>query len=225
VSSERQLSGYSIELEGLGESEQLLEVAVPYTMRQAVERGLVPREFRFATFSRLRGGSSGVCGLPIGSDLANDSDASVLAWALEAHRILAESLPAFSASRVTAHSPCVLHRDGGAVEGQYILTEEDVVEGRRFEDAALKCAWPVEFWHQDRGPEYRYVAKGTYYEIPRRCLRSARIDNLFLGGRCLSASARALASCRVAGTCLASGEAAALAAEEALGPRSDAKHR
>jgi len=141
------------------------------------------------------------------------------------HAILAEGLEAFAGSKITDHSPCVLHRDGGALQGQYVLTEADVVEGRRFEDAALKCAWPVEFWHRDRGPEYRYVTGGAYYEIPVRCLRSASVDNLFQAGRCLSATARALASCRVAGACLASGEAAALAAEDALGQRVDAKHR
>jgi len=52
--AERQLSGYSFEVDGLRDAEELLELTVPYTLRRAVERGLLPREFRFTTFSPLR---------------------------------------------------------------------------------------------------------------------------------------------------------------------------
>ena len=213
--AERQLAGYSFELDGLRQAETPLELAVPYTLRKAVERGMLPPEFRFTTFSSLPGGTRGICRLALGRDLMTEGSTSAFSWASQVHALLAESLETLADSRITAHSPCVLFRDGGALLGRYVLTETDVVEGRRFEDAALKCAWPIEFWHQERGPEYQYVT-GGHYEIPVRCLRSAEVDNLFHAGRCLSATPRALASCRVAGACLASGEAAAMVVDGTL---------
>ena len=53
---------------------------------------------------------------------------------------------------------------------------------------------------------------GQTYDIPPRCLRARGVENLFVAGRCLSASHEALGSARVIGTCLATGEAAGTAA-------------
>ncbi len=81
--------------------------------------------------------------------------------------------------------------------------------GRDFPGAAVRNAWPIEFWHQEKGPIYRYLEEGkTDYAIPVACLQPAEIDNLLAAGRCLSATPMALASARVMGACLALGEAA-----------------
>jgi len=47
---------------------------------------------------------------------------------------------------------------------------------------------------------------------PLRSLTSAEIPGVFVAGRCLSATHRALASVRVMGTCFATGQAAGMAA-------------
>ena len=105
-------------------------------------------------------------------------------------------------------APGPLARDGARLLGQYTLTAQDVLEARKFPDPAARSAWPVEFWDPETGPRYRYLPDGEFYEIPRRCLASERIANLFAAGGCISAETLALASVRVMGTCIALGEAA-----------------
>ena len=61
------------------------------------------------------------------------------------------------------------------------------------------------------------------YTIPYRCLYSANIENLFLGGRIISCSHVAFSSTRVMGTCAvagqAAGTAAAIAIQKGISPR------
>jgi hypothetical protein len=99
-------------------------------------------------------------------------------------------------------------RAGRMVVGQYVLTGEDVLAGRKFPDAAAWCAWPIEQWGADGVARFKYLPAGAYYEIPARSLRAAKIENLFMAGKCISADVEAIASARVMGCCLATGAAA-----------------
>ena len=119
-------------------------------------------------------------------------------------------------------------RESRRVIGRYELTREDVLGGRRFEDAVARASWPIELWCDGRlGAEYEYLDEGAFYEIPLRCLRARDVDNLFAVGRCMSATHEALGSARVIGTCLAAGVAAgeAAAREAAAGPGRDRRGR
>jgi hypothetical protein len=100
------------------------------------------------------------------------------------------------------------HRAGRMVPGQYLLTGADVLAGRKFPDAVARCAWPIEQWDEHGIVRFRYLESGDYYEIPGRSLRAAAVQNLFMGGKTISADTDAIASARVMGTCLATGEAA-----------------
>jgi hypothetical protein len=60
-----------------------------------------------------------------------------------------------------------------------------------------------------RGPKFRFFDRPEAAGIPAGCLQNARIPGLFFAGRCLSADHEALASVRVMGTCMATGQAAA----------------
>ena len=101
-----------------------------------------------------------------------------------------------------------VRRDGRMIVGRTVLTGKDVLEGRKFEDAVARCAWPIEQWGTDGMSRCRYLEPGQYYEIPSRALRSAQIENLFMAGKTISADVDAIASARVMGCCLATGEAA-----------------
>jgi hypothetical protein len=99
------------------------------------------------------------------------------------------------------------------VIGPYQLTREDVLSGRRFADGVVRASWPIELWEEGRlGPTYEYLEDGQAYDIPLRSLRARDVDNLFVAGRCMSATHEALGSARVIGTCLAAGEAVGIAA-------------
>jgi hypothetical protein len=120
-------------------------------------------------------------------------------------------LPEFTRAEVT-RTGCVGLRDGGRVIGEYVLTADDVRQGRKFPDAACRCAWPIEYWDADHGVTLEYLPDGEHYEIPLRALKLKAIRNVWVAGKCLSADRLAQASARVVGTCWAMGEAAGRAA-------------
>ena len=103
----------------------------------------------------------------------------------------------------------VSRRAGRMIVGEYVLTGADVVGAKKFPDAVARCAWPVEQWGADGKTKLRWLPPNEFYEIPARVLRAAKIKNLFMAGKTISADAEAIASARVMGCCLATGEAAA----------------
>jgi len=129
------------------------------------------------------------------------------------------TLPPFAGAFVSHAAPQVGVRESRRVVGRYQLTREDVLSARKFEDGVARASWPIELWEEGRpGATYEYLEDGRSYDIPLRCLQARDLGNLFVAGRCLSASHEALGSARVIGTCLATGEAAGrAAAREAAG--------
>ncbi len=96
--------------------------------------------------------------------------------------------------------------------GETILTGEDVLAGRRFEDEIALATWPMEFREDPKGPKLRLPEGDRPTGIPLRCLKPEGIENLFVAGRCISTDHEAQASVRVMGTCFSTGEAAGRAA-------------
>lgn len=96
--------------------------------------------------------------------------------------------------------------------GEYVLTGEDLLEGRRFEDEIALATWPMEFRENAKGPKLRFPHDNRPCGIPLRCLKPKGMDRIFVAGRCISADHDAQASIRVMGTCFATGEAAGRAA-------------
>jgi FAD dependent oxidoreductase len=99
-------------------------------------------------------------------------------------------------------------RTGQRSTGKYILTEEDVLSCKKFENAIANASWPIEIWEQNRRVNMRYFKIDDHYQIPSGCLQSNSIDNLFFAGRNISATDGAIASARVMGICLQTGYAA-----------------
>ena len=75
-------------------------------------------------------------------------------------------------------------RESRRFEGDYILTQQDIVEQRNHYDAVSFGGWaidlhPVEGIYGDKAPCNQWHSKGVY-KIPYRCLYSRNIKNLFL---------------------------------------------
>lgn len=200
--AERQLGGFGVRFQGLVGDTAMLPVAVPYYLAQAADASRLPHAARFTTFMQ-----GNVCKLAVPVEYFGDSCA-LTRYADSICGVLCHDLPAFANARIIARSARAISRDGPRLRGQAVLTEEDVLSARTVEGAAVHGAWPVEFWHPVKGPQYAYVPAGRHYDIPAACLRSETVANLICAGRCISATARAAASTRVAGTCLALGELA-----------------
>ncbi len=112
-------------------------------------------------------------------------------------------------SRLPAH---VGVRETRRFKGEYVLTKEDILAAKKFEDGIASYSWPVEVHKKGRETIWEAVPEGEHYEIPLRSLIAESLDNLFIPGRCFSATQEAHASARTAAGCLAMGEAAGVTA-------------
>ena len=104
------------------------------------------------------------------------------------------------------------------IEGEYKLTADDAITGRRFDDVVSISSCAIISYYG-----YRRYLEHEGYDIPYRCLVPKVVDNLLISGRCISSeqqpyeSHRAMAPIMAIGQ--ASGTAAALSAKENVKPR------
>lgn len=118
-------------------------------------------------------------------------------------------------------------RESRRFEGDYMLSQRDVVEQRTHHDAVAYGGWaldlhPADGIFSEKPSCNQWHSKGIY-QIPLRCLYSRNISNLWLAGRIISASHVAFGSSRVMATVAyaaqALGPAVALCIREGIGPR------
>lgn len=120
-------------------------------------------------------------------------------------------------------APGIGVRETRRILGEYVLTLDDVLEGRTFPDGIAKGAYAVDVHEPDGTIWHKHVKDGRAYDIPYRCLVPRDVDGLLVAGRCISVSREALGSTRVTAQTMAVGQAAgtaaALAAKEGIEPR------
>ncbi|MGH2382859.1 MAG: FAD-dependent oxidoreductase [Candidatus Limnocylindria bacterium] len=131
-------------------------------------------------------------------------------------RFLRDRVPGFEHAVVVGTSPAIGVRESRRVHGDYRLTRDDVLEGRRFDDEIALCGAPIEDHHAGGDTEWRYVGESGIYGIPYRTLLPSGIESLLVAGRCFSSTHDAHASARSMATCMAMGQAAGTAASMAV---------
>jgi len=204
---ERQLSGCTVHLDGIAGKRELLGIKIAWKLSRlpSVETQGLPL---FAGFAEGAAAHDGFCKFSIPATLDALDDDALAQNIICLHALLSSHLPELAHSRIVAQSQR-MEREGIRLVGQWELDEASLLTARKFPDGLVRSAWPIEFWEpSDATPHYAYPPDGDYADIPRRCLRSNCITNLFAAGRCISASSRVLAATRVMGTCMALGEAA-----------------
>lgn len=105
-------------------------------------------------------------------------------------------------------------REGRRAVGEYVLTEQDVRAGRRFDDGVAVGRFYLDF-HDPTNDARTYAVEPVQvppYHIPWRSLVPRGARNLLVAGRCLSCDQVALSSARVMTTCAMMGQAAGMAA-------------
>lgn len=125
-------------------------------------------------------------------------------------------VPGFESAFVMDTGAVIGIRESRRSVGSYVLTDQDVLEGARFDDAIACCAWPMEDHAAGRATKWIWLPPGTYFQIPLRSLLLDGFDNLMVAGRCASATHGAQASIRVTAQCFAMGEAAGHTAATAV---------
>ena len=113
-------------------------------------------------------------------------------------------------ARIADSGACMGIRQTRFIEGEYKLTGEDVMEGRRFDDVIALASNPIIAYYG-----YRRFLEHEGYDIPYRCLVPKKIEGLLVAGRCMSSDQRAYESWRAMGHVLCIGEAAGVAAAAA----------
>jgi hypothetical protein len=144
------------------------------------------------------------------------------AWAM--FQAWKRDVPGFEQAYFIEAYPWIGVRESRRLMGQYVLTEDDLMKGHRFDDAiATGC------WYLDLHPNKTTIGSANDfeptkvqpepYDIPYRSLLPQKIENLLVAGRCHSATRGAHASTRVTATAMAMGEAAGMAAAMAIKAR------
>ena len=121
-------------------------------------------------------------------------------------------------------------RESRRILGDYVLNENDIATSHQFEDTIGYGGWTMDD-HSVGGINAKgkneqgtqWIAVPGIYTIPYRSLYSRNINNLYVGGRAMSASHMAITSTRIIATCgvlgQAIGTAAAIAIKENVSPR------
>jgi hypothetical protein len=103
-------------------------------------------------------------------------------------------------------------RETRRITGEYVLTGEDCLEGRRFPDAIARGSYLVDI-HDPTGTRTKLMQiNAPFYDIPYRCLVPKDVDALLVAGRCISVDHVAFGTTRVIPQCYATGQAAGTAA-------------
>jgi hypothetical protein len=104
-------------------------------------------------------------------------------------------------------------RETRRILGDYVLTKDDVLECRKFEDGICRARYVIDIHNPaGTGTVIMSLPEHEWYEIPYRCLLPRGSDNLLVSGRCISADHAAHSSLRVMPIAAAIGEAAGTAA-------------
>jgi hypothetical protein len=144
-------------------------------------------------------------------------------------------IPGFERSFILDSANTIGVRETRRIRGEYVMTEDDILAGRHYDDVVGVDANQQNPRQQgghppdgkEGGPQdaeaRQLVARMFVYEIPYRCLVPKEVEGLLVAGRCLSVDHHADVYTRNQGTAMASGVAAgvaaALAARSSVPPR------
>ncbi len=167
-------------------------------------------------FALMANHQYGVCGLN-----ADDVTRATLEARAEVNRIvraLRAHGGAWANLRLVATGEQIGVREGRRIHGRYTVTVDDLIEGRRQDDAVCRVTFPVDIHSTSKAKGTSFGSEGVKakpYDIPVRALIAKDVDGLMMAGRCISGDFFAHASYRVTGNATAMGEAAGIVAARA----------
>ena len=129
-------------------------------------------------------------------------------------------LKGFENAYISDISAMVGIRESRNITTEYVLSAEDLLCRKKFDDMFCQSNYPVDIHGKTLNfnkEKYKDVDDGKpWYEIPYRSLVVKGFDNLLVTGRCLGAEFLAQSSLRVQQSARSSGECAGVAAAMAL---------
>jgi len=195
-----------------------------HLIKQAKAEGKLYGNRGGVTLSEVfRGGRIWVMGpqypLPMGhhgwtvEDMTNgEIDLRKQAWSM--FHLLKDNVPGFENSQMDRTPTAALLRDTHRMVGEYVLSEDDMRQGRAFDDSiAISNMSPDVFGPDD---EHAYTGNVPPYDVPYRCLVSKDTDNLLSAGSTISADFYTWAAVRYCTPSICTGQAAGTAAALAV---------
>jgi hypothetical protein len=124
-----------------------------------------------------------------------------------------EHVPGCEGCVLAETAPHIGIRESRRILGDYVLTREDVLYGKKFEDSiGCSTGWVDIHNPSGEGVLHEFVRADDWYEIPYRSLTARGFDNLLVAGRSISATHEAISAVRVIPTCVVTGQGAGVAA-------------
>ena len=146
-------------------------------------------------------------------------DARKQSWST--YRYLKENLPGFENAYIEQTPTHLGMRDSHRILGEYVLNEEDMLQGKPFDDSIAMC----NFVQDVQGPDDSHSGRRDIpaYDIPYRCLVPKETENLLAAGSIISSDFYVWSSSRNMSTSMSTGQAAgtaaALAVKNNISPR------
>jgi glycine/D-amino acid oxidase-like deaminating enzyme len=142
----------------------------------------------------------------------------------ELTRFFRRYVPGFEEAYVQQSGISAVVRESRRIIGEYRLTAKDVIYAHKFKDAIALGTYPIDLHNPSgKGTLLKKIQPENAYDIPLRCLIPLKLENLLVGGRCISGTHIANASYRTMPICIATGQAAgvcaAYAAKSGKSPR------
>jgi hypothetical protein len=131
-----------------------------------------------------------------------------------AFRFMKAFIPGFEKAFIMDTASMLGIRESRRITGDYIFTDDDVNNFRKFDDAVVSNFGGIEIHGTDGKGTNIVELGGGYYHVPYRSIIAKDFDNLFIAGRCFSANHAALSAARNIAYCIALGQAAGSAAAQ-----------
>ncbi|MBM4149120.1 MAG: FAD-dependent oxidoreductase [Lentisphaerae bacterium] len=141
--------------------------------------------------------------------------------ALQFRNALAEAVPAaFKDAYLVSTGAMVGVRETRRITGDYVLVMDDFAGRKSFDDEICRNAYFIDVHPEkhasvagvDPGKVGFRLNPGESHGVPYRCLTPKGLVNVLVAGRCISSDRPVQGSVRVMPVCLATGEAAGIAA-------------
>ncbi len=166
------------------------------------------------SFVSTPGGHDAICLMSriTGLDALDDEDLS------DAERIgrrqihsiaafLKREVPGFENAIIANIAPRVGVRETRRIEGEYLLTGEDILQQRRFDDTVALGCGPMDI-HDPNGTGISLHMPPAPFDIPMRTMIPRHVDGLIVTGRAICATQEANGGARHMATAMALGQAA-----------------
>jgi hypothetical protein len=197
-------------------------------MAEAVESGRhrLPRK-KGSAHAMVQEGCIATVAVRVGDTDATDPE-QLTAAEIEGRRqafiyedFLRDMVPGYGRAKIIGLSHHIGVRETRRVYGEYRLTKEDCLDGRQFDNQIALCGAPIEDHSQNAAGEeetvWGYVdQEAGAYGVPYGTLVPKSREELWVVGRCFSATHDAHASCRSMGQTMSMGQAAGFAAAISL---------